>query len=74
MEPNPIARAGKVDEVDIPGGEGGRLPIAICWRPVSLDPNQEESMLNQLTQNQKYGVYAFAAGVLTVIAFLVLAR
>ena len=31
-------------------------------------------MLSQLTQNQKYGVYAFAAGVLTVVAFLLLSR
>ena len=31
-------------------------------------------MLNQLTQNQKYAVYAFAAGVLTVIVFLSLKR
>jgi hypothetical protein len=29
-------------------------------------------MLNQLTQTQKYGVYAFAAGVLTVVAFLLI--
>ena len=31
-------------------------------------------MLDRLTQTQKYAVYAFAAGVLTVIAFLVLSR
>jgi hypothetical protein len=31
-------------------------------------------MLDRLTQTQKYAVYAFAAGVLTVIAFLLLAR
>src|SRR4051794_38739755 len=30
-------------------------------------------MLNQLTRNQKYGVYAFAAGVLTIVAFVLLA-
>jgi hypothetical protein len=29
-------------------------------------------MLNELTQTQKYGVYAFAAGVLTVVAFLLI--
>ena len=31
-------------------------------------------MLSQLTQNQKYGFYAFGAGVLTVVAFLLLSR
>ena len=31
-------------------------------------------MLNQLTQTQRYGVYAFAAGVLTVVVFLLLRR
>ena len=31
-------------------------------------------MLNQLTTTQKYGVYAFAAGVLTVVAFVLLGR
>jgi hypothetical protein len=32
------------------------------------------ALLNQLTQTQKYAVYAFAAGVLTVILFLLLKR
>jgi hypothetical protein len=31
-------------------------------------------MLDQLTRTQKYGVYAFAAGVLTVVAFLLLSQ
>ena len=29
-------------------------------------------MLDQLTRTQRYGVYAFAAGVLTVVAFILL--
>jgi hypothetical protein len=29
-------------------------------------------MMNQLTQNQKYALYAFVAGVLTVVAFVLL--
>ena len=29
-------------------------------------------MLNQLTQTQRYGVYGFAAGVLTIIVLLLL--
>jgi hypothetical protein len=29
-------------------------------------------MLNQLSQNQKYAVYAFVAGVLTVVAALLI--
>jgi hypothetical protein len=29
-------------------------------------------MLNQLTQTQKYAVYAFVAGVLTVVAFILM--
>jgi hypothetical protein len=48
--------------------------IANCPRRASLRRNQGGTMLNQLTQTQKYAVYAFAAGVLTVIAFLLLAR
>ena len=31
-------------------------------------------MLNQLTQTQKYGAYAFVAGVLTVVLFVLLFR
>jgi hypothetical protein len=31
-------------------------------------------MFDELTQNQKYGVYAFAAGVLTVVLFVLLLR
>ena len=29
-------------------------------------------MLNQLTQTQRYGVYGFAAGVLTIIVLLLM--
>jgi hypothetical protein len=46
--------------------------------PRSRDPlacaTKGTAMLNQLTQTQKYAVYAFAAGVLTVILFLLLKR
>jgi hypothetical protein len=31
-------------------------------------------MLNQLTQTQRYAVYAFAAGILTVVIALLLFR
>jgi hypothetical protein len=31
-------------------------------------------MLNQLTQTQKYGVYGFAAGILTIVVILLLLR
>ncbi len=31
-------------------------------------------MLNQLTQTQKYGVYGFAGGILTIVVILLLLR
>jgi hypothetical protein len=49
-----------------------RLPTLPAW--LGFSDQGRNAMLNQLTQTQKYGLYAFVAGVLTVVLFLLLRR